>query len=77
MNTDPAIRSDWCQFRFAFQKTLDDARNTIDYHVNWANPSHNLFAEFHNGGEHPDGASPILAVAVASAPISLHREGWV
>jgi len=38
MNTDPAIRNNWCQFRFAFQKHLGDARNTIDYHVNMGEP---------------------------------------
>jgi hypothetical protein len=38
LNKDPAIRDGWCQNRFAFQKQLDDARNTIEYHVNMGEP---------------------------------------
>ncbi len=37
MNTE-AIRNQWCQYRFAFQRPLQDAAGTIEYHVTMGEP---------------------------------------
>jgi hypothetical protein len=37
-NTDPNVRTKWCDFIFVFRKRLDDARNSIEYHVQLREP---------------------------------------
>jgi len=40
-NTNPDVRDQWCAFAYAFQQTLNDARSTIEYHVNMRAPPKN------------------------------------
>lgn len=40
-NTKPDVRDQWCAFAYAFQQTLNDARSTIEYHVNMRAPPKN------------------------------------
>jgi len=37
-NKNQQVRDNWCKFAFAFQMTLNDARQTIEYHVNMRAP---------------------------------------
>ena len=37
-NTNPVIRKEWCDFIFVYRKRLDDARSTIEYHVQIREP---------------------------------------
>jgi hypothetical protein len=37
-NTDPIVRRQWCDFIFVFRKKLDDARSTVEYHVQLREP---------------------------------------
>jgi len=38
MNANLTIRNDWCKYIFAFRKRLDDARSTVEYHVQIREP---------------------------------------
>jgi hypothetical protein len=38
LNKDQAIRDQWCKFRFAYQRHLHDAVDTIEYHVTLGEP---------------------------------------
>lgn len=40
-NANPDVRDLWCKFAYAFQMTLNDARSTIEYHVNMRAPPDN------------------------------------